>query len=781
MYSSEKFRGVIFALASCLIYFGGLRYPVGIHLDVVTLAISVVVFCAIFFTIHATSSRLNRLAATLDPRVLTGTILASLAVVVLSLWSEMQSPDFFYYNFLDRDLWRGMQILHDPFINGPELNRDFRTPGGFLYFVIRSIQTFSLEPEQIYIASIGLRILGALFVFLAVSSISTLGGGAVAATIFIISPITRGSNLALWNPSFLALPSGLAAYLLVKIADRVTPGRLVLFGFVSGAAAQFHLSFLSVLIASLIALSMFKTYRQAKIFFLVGVGLGLAYLPFIIGEIRSNFELTFSIFGQLGDPLVYIGKTEGLRGDRFVVTTFILNTLKYVALAFRQHESIDASLGLIGSRAAYLFYPFGLFFLGAVGLRVIYVFFNRIMRRNELAAAERAEVILLITFLCHLFFQFIFLNNTMIHHFFAAVATVGALMGLSFARVFDGSFLEKFVSNVGLVQLALCLSFVSWAVPQGTWKILAPKGGPLVGETYTQKNRMLNDFANRLKADTGSFEYKAGLFVYNPQTDTTTATYWHMAYLSRIRANKQMSGGGFKGCAAYIWILGEEPGFEQNKIWLEKSHLSLKNYLEKKVGATDLTDLGFSGPFRMYSYNTPDGNCLKSAKNRYVMDEFEAAVYEARKENGAAITESAPIGDFDRRFVVWTTKNKSLGLGVSVKQSAKRLILQLDSNHLGGASDAKGIENNEWILNKPRFHLVSNSDPEKKFEAGDISEVGSRYDGTLTPWLFIFEGLPLGTYSLSLTARADRKFVTYVFLEKDVPIFVKIAEDVSIK
>ena len=150
-------------------------------------------------------SRLLNLSALLG-----GILIIAFAVLTVT---EFMAGSYFEYNgFTDRDLYRAWDIFGAFPTTGAELSAKDggRTPGGGLYYSLQLIQLLDPAPKTIWLVVFTATKLSLIFLFYAVTRVTSVFGAAVAVSALATSQVLIDNAFTLWNPS-IGEPFGILA------------------------------------------------------------------------------------------------------------------------------------------------------------------------------------------------------------------------------------------------------------------------------------------------------------------------------------------------------------------------------------------------------------------------------------------------------------------------------------------------------------------------------------------------------------------------------------------
>lgn len=226
-----------------------------------------------------------------------GTVAVALVGLVV-LIARGTGRAFEYPLWSDRDLVRASEAWSRWIVTGAEMTygTGARLPGGFEYTVLSLPLALTDDLLTVWRFQLGLEVLGATLLGLAVARRAGSLAGALAGVLWFASPGLVDVGSRVWNPGVVAAPLGLAcAAWLVAVSER-SPRWMLLWGVGIGLGLQGHAT------VGLVG------GAQAVAFLLAGAGvrgllLGLAgglltLVPYAAAEVANGFENTRAMFDQ---------------------------------------------------------------------------------------------------------------------------------------------------------------------------------------------------------------------------------------------------------------------------------------------------------------------------------------------------------------------------------------------------------------------------------------------------------------------------------------------------
>lgn len=188
----------------------------------------------------------------------------SFLIIILILIIIFNFKNFYYYQFGDRDLLRALYLKETFQLFGAELNHldGLRFPGGFLYYFIYFLQTFSKKIELIFLFSLLINLLSLIVLAQNFRKIFNYNISIIFLFIILSSSSFLELLFRLWNPSLGFGFAILSLCYVIKNLIKVKKKYIFLFLFFGLIAFQFHTTYILPLIYGIIHVVIKKKYRQ---------------------------------------------------------------------------------------------------------------------------------------------------------------------------------------------------------------------------------------------------------------------------------------------------------------------------------------------------------------------------------------------------------------------------------------------------------------------------------------------------------------------------------------
>ena len=226
------------------------------------------------------------------------TTLISVLVIIVSFQLYF-TGNFSYWNFGDRDLLRAQNLFSEFQIYGAELDNQMgkRVPGGFMYYYLWTLIQFTKNINLIYQINYVLYLLVLFYLCSSVTKhvnfITALFSGLILLTsVNVYAELTK-----MINP-FFGFPFCLASYFFFYRFILTKNLKSIIFSYIFCAiAAQFHLSFVSLLIPFFLIATRLKLISFFKNFSFLIIILLIFYFPLILDSFFyfENFDSTKKI------------------------------------------------------------------------------------------------------------------------------------------------------------------------------------------------------------------------------------------------------------------------------------------------------------------------------------------------------------------------------------------------------------------------------------------------------------------------------------------------------
>lgn len=220
-------------------------------------------------------------------------------VVGVSILRVVQAR-FDYSIWSDRDLWRSARFWQDLPTSGAELSYGggARVPGGAYHLLQWVPLSWSGDPVHVQRAFLALDA-AAMAVLAWV--LSRVVGARVAILAFAVALAPSGARHAMdwiWNPSVISMFSALGLALVVRAVHTGQARTLGWAALVFALGAQSHMSVVGWMVWILAGLALSRGRWVLRGLPAMGLGLVVAYLPYVVSEVRSGFANTRALSDQ---------------------------------------------------------------------------------------------------------------------------------------------------------------------------------------------------------------------------------------------------------------------------------------------------------------------------------------------------------------------------------------------------------------------------------------------------------------------------------------------------
>ncbi len=216
--------------------------------------------------------------------------------------------------WIDRDLYRAVNLATEFQFTGAEMHQGGRTPGGFFYYLLWLITRFGESPTFVYRFMTGMEILS-LFIFAySIKIITDYWHALIAVGFYSICVMRDGVFDSLWNPSFIPLFASMIFYFSIRVLCFGKYQSLPWIALIAALGAQIHLSLLYPLIITIAFCFIYKKINEIRLYIYTIFCLIIPFLPFLYGELFStsknlvSFTAEFEAFSALVDNLPFYAK-----------------------------------------------------------------------------------------------------------------------------------------------------------------------------------------------------------------------------------------------------------------------------------------------------------------------------------------------------------------------------------------------------------------------------------------------------------------------------------------
>jgi len=232
-----------------------------------------------------------------DDKILSITLI-SLLVLVISLQLYF-SGNFSYWNFGDRDLFRAENLFSEFQIYGAELDKQMgkRVPGGFMSYYLWVLIQFTQNINLIYLITYSLYLFSLLYLCYAVTKHVNFIAGLFSGLILFTATKVYWQLSMMLNP-FFGFPFCLASYAFFYRFILTKNIKFIILSYIFCAiSAQFHLSFISLLVPFFLITTRLRLIHFFKNFSFLIITFLVIYFPFILDNFFyfENFDSTKKI------------------------------------------------------------------------------------------------------------------------------------------------------------------------------------------------------------------------------------------------------------------------------------------------------------------------------------------------------------------------------------------------------------------------------------------------------------------------------------------------------
>jgi len=212
------------------------------------------------------------------------------------------SGTFIYNLFTDRDLLRAASLPVDFEATGSEMTGDFgaRLPGVGLSALLWLGQATTGSPEGAFRLQILLWVAGALVMFACVAPVIGRRAALVALGLLLVHPAVLETEIALWNPGFVAGFGAVAAGALVRISG-AGDGRFVpLWAGALAFGAQVHMTAGGWAVATLPGVLRGPWRDRRRVWATAAAVVLLLFAPYAVSEVLHGGTNTLRLWHQMG-------------------------------------------------------------------------------------------------------------------------------------------------------------------------------------------------------------------------------------------------------------------------------------------------------------------------------------------------------------------------------------------------------------------------------------------------------------------------------------------------
>lgn len=221
--------------------------------------------------------------------------IAAILIALVGFTLRVLSPETVYFNIhAERDLWRALQVLQGdrfPYL-GSEMTQGGYTMGPALYFLKIPPLLFTLSPMGLLVWLAMLHG-GAIYLTYRIGCEHfSVGTGLAAAALLATFPLSCLAVRYLWNPSFIFPLSTVVFWCLMDWIFKRTPRRLPIMALALSLLFQVHLSAMALIFLIAICAAVYRPPITKKIAGMTGIIVFVCFLPYLIGEVSTNFQNT---------------------------------------------------------------------------------------------------------------------------------------------------------------------------------------------------------------------------------------------------------------------------------------------------------------------------------------------------------------------------------------------------------------------------------------------------------------------------------------------------------
>ena len=282
---------------------------------------------------------------------LLSTILIILFILVIS-FIFYSSGNFSYWNFGDRDLLRAESLFTEFQIYGAELDKQLgkRVPGGFMSYYLWTLIQLTKNINLIYLISYSLYLISLLYVSYTVTKHVNFIAGLFFGLILFTSTKVIWQLSMMLNP-FFGFSFCLASYGFFYHFILTKNIKFIVLSYIFCAlAAQFHLSFVSIIVPFFLITYRLKLISFLKNFSILVVIFLIFYFPFILDNFLffENFDSTKKIL--LNEDI----DTLNIKYDFMYWITTIFNLQSFAQISPNTTINLPIAAIIIGFVAYYI-------------------------------------------------------------------------------------------------------------------------------------------------------------------------------------------------------------------------------------------------------------------------------------------------------------------------------------------------------------------------------------------------------------------------------------------
>jgi len=522
--------------------------------------------------------------------------LISLLVLVIS-FSIYFSGNFSYWNFGDRDLLRAENLLSEFQIYGAELDKQMgkRVPGGFMSYYLWVLIQFTENINLIYLTSYSLYLLVLCYLCSSVAKDVNFIAGLFSGLILFTATKVYWQLSMMLNP-FFGFPFCLAAYAFFYRFISTKNTKFIIFSYIFCAiAAQFHLSFISLIIPFFLITTRLRLIHFFKNFYFLIIILCIIYFPYILDNFIyfENFDSTKKIL--LNEDLDILNIKYGFA--YWLKTIYNLQSFAQISPNTTIHLPLTAILlGIVAYCIA----------KKKVNLNPIYQKVIFFLKLN----AELAIILTLVISLGWFFTYGTFQFGLPIRYFLVFSPIYALISGLSFYTIYLSiKESRKIFKYIGLIVIFLFFSSRLLSVVYLNYNKLEV----FKHHSYNKKKDAVNLLVDELNFSKNDLLTKSA-FSENLNNELIFRPFAFRFFIENYNfknINNEYSAD--KGCALLVYPVLKNKENLKNKV--QKLIYNYDKIKIKKV--LDIKN------FTLINYETLNGSCLKNFDNDYILTNEE--------------------------------------------------------------------------------------------------------------------------------------------------------------